>query len=451
MLSDSSILKRKDTLIIFTYTNAGFGHLRVSNALSHSMPENINHLYFQTNDKTINFLHRITSIHPVARLLFEWSQKGFQEYIFAYIYKKSLRFSAHKLYERFISVIKFVKTPPKKIIIIATHFSIAHQLVMIRRDLEHKLDCKLYIFVQVTDDSSQYLWYVPGADLIFVPSRLTKEELQRYGKKANLEKTKIKVTPYPISNKLLKKLSDQKYEKRLNQFDSKFINDINILIPISGAAVGMKYFEKFTSVLFKYSNKFNIHYVVKNTSNTQFFIEKLKKTIGVYINSHKRNTKVIEEYENELKNNVFGFEITKPSEQAFKTLISPYQVGGVILLFTNPIGRQEYDNLYFLKRHRLIPSNEDQKYLWDASLKDIKIDEKILKKATGWRGLRLFKDPDKSVKLILWCLKHGVFKQMGSFNQDLNRNSSIRNEIRPDGVYKFWKEIDSYIKNKEKT
>ena len=124
--------------------------------------------------------------------------------------------------------------------------------------------------------------------------------------------------------------------------------------------------------------------------------------------------------------------MTKPSEQAFKALISPNQVGGVILLFTNPVGRQEYDNLNFLKRHLLIPSDEDQKTLWRMPKTN-----DILKKAITWRGLRLPKNPEKSVNFLIWCIKNKIFEQMGKYT----------NKIQSDGVKRFWEEVIFAVKD----
>lgn len=440
---------KKNTLIVFTYSNTGFGHLRVSDALYHSIPENVNYLYFQADSKIINFLHKFTSIHPVARSIFEWSQNGIQEYIFTAFYRLLLRISSYKLINKFISVIKNVKTPVKKIIVIATHFSIAHQLTYIKDKLEKNLKCKLYIYVQVTDDSPQLIWYVPKTDVIFVPSKLTKDILTKYGKKQNLSQSTIKFIPYPISRILLRKLSLTEFQERIDQYKNIKNKEINILIPISGAAVGMKYFESFARKMLKNKN-FRINFIMKESGNNKAYIGKLKKINGVFINSYKTNNKVVEDYESKVLNKIYGFEITKPSEQAFKSLISPNQIGGMILLFTKAIGRQEYDNLFFLKRHSLIPLDEMQKYLWNLAKKNISLPSskrhKLFTLAKKWRGIRLPNSPKGSVNFIKWCINNKIFLHMGKYKKPITKKNQI-NEVSPDGVKEFWKNLILSLKD----
>ena len=449
MKNNSAGLDKKNILVVFTYSNTGFGHLRVSDALCHSIPEDINYLYFQADSRIINFLHKFTSIHPVARSIFEWSQNGIQEDIFTYFYRFLLRKSSHKLINEFVSVIKHVKTPVKKIIVIATHFSIAHQLTFIKDKLEKNLKCKLYIFVQVTDDSPQHIWYVPKTDVIFVPSKLTKDILTKYGKKANLNKSVIKVIPYPVSRKLLKKLSQAEFQERIDQYKHIKNKEVNILIPMSGAAVGMKYFEKFALKMLK-NNNFRINFIMKDSNSSKGYIEKLKKIKGVFINSNKINTKVVENYESEIQNKIYGFEITKPSEQAFKSLILPNQIGGMILLFTKAIGRQEYDNLFFLKRHSLIPLDEMQKYLWSLAKKNISLPStkrhKLFKLAKNWRGIRLPNSAKDSVNFLMWCINNRIFVHMGKYKKP-NPKKNKTDEISSDGVKEFWRSVILSLKD----
>ncbi|MEX1052555.1 MAG: hypothetical protein WEC80_01765 [Patescibacteria group bacterium] len=448
---NNSILNDKKTLIIFTYANVGFGHLRVTDAISQELKNNSNYIFLRGEDKVVSFFHRITSIHPALRIMFEWLQNGKAEDVLTFFYKTILFLTSGKLEKKLKIVIKQTKKPIKKVIIIATHFSLAHQIARVRKALEREMDIQLFLIVQVTDDSPQHMWFVKDADLIFVPSEYTKKGLESYGKKDNQKLLNIKVLPYPVSETLTKSLTTDKYKKKLFQYDLNSEESIRMIIPISGAAVGMKYFINFIDSLFKSSQRFKIHIILKRTPYTQFFIKSLKNKKQITLKAYKQDTKVIDAYENIYKKFTFGFEITKPSEQAFKALVDTSSLGGPILLFTKPVGRQEYDNLRFLRRNKLIPSKNDQKYLQDAFLKDLKLDSKILNKAKYWRGLRLFEDPNKSVKLILWCLKQGVFKQMGNFRQDSISKNSLKFEIRPDGVHKFWEEVEAYIRNYKKT
>ena len=126
-------------------------------------------------------------------------------------------------------------------------------------------------------------------------------------------------------------------------------------------------------------------------------------------------------------------------------------MGGPVLLFTNPIGRQEYDNLNFLKKHNLIPSIEDQKLIWNSYDRSLGVSINLLKKASSWRGIRLFKDPEKSVNFFLWCLKNNIFREMGKYKLNLEMEDSYKKEVGSNGVNKFWEEVEEHIKNKGKT
>ncbi len=454
MLSDSSILNRKDTLIILTYAIAGFGHLRVTDALYHEIKDNSNTVFFNTDNKIITYFHETISLHPAARAVFEWAQSGKPEDTYTFLFRTLLKKDSNRLLKRFISVLNQAKKPLRTVIVVATHFLLAHQIAQIRDKIEKEGKVRLFLFVQVTDDSPQHIWYVPGVDLTFAPSEYTKKGLLDYGKKARLAPIKVKVIPYPVSETLTQKLTNERNKYKLSQFMPDSTDKIKIMVPISGAAVGMDYFIDFAESLFKQSQRFNLHILLKKTPYTQFFIKKLRNYNLIDLNYFKKDTKVVDEYENKYKRVTFGYEITKPSEQAFKALIKVSSIGGPILLFTNPVGRQEYDNLNFLGRHHLIPSINDQKYLWEASLKDLSLDnlegKEILKRASLWRGILLFKDPKKSVTLMLWCLEQGIFKEMGNCMIEHKREDAHSEEIMPDGASKFWQNIDIYLKDNKK-
>jgi len=450
----NSILKDKNTLIIFAYANVGFGHLRVSDTLSHELNHNSNYVYLSGEDKVVSFFHRITSIHPILRSLLEWLQTGKQEDVVTFLYRSILILTAGKLEKKLRIVVKQAKNPIKNIVVIATHFSLAHQIAKIREKIEMEKNIRLFLFVQVTDDSPQHMWCVFGADLIFVPSIQTKKNLVLYSKNKNIFSEKIKVTPYPVSSMLTEKLKTKLYENRLTQFDPKSKEKIKIIVPISGAAVGMKYLVELTEILFKRLDRINFHIILKRTPYTSLYTNLFEKFKFVNIHRFKKDTEVVDEYEKEYKRITFGYEITKPSEQAFKSLINTDRVGGSILLFTDPVGRQEHDNLMFLKRHKLIPDLEDQKYLWQASINNFKLNNEkgrnILKKASTWRGIRLFKNPNKSANFIEWCLKRGVFKKMGKCIVDVESHRSHKKELMFDGAKEFWREVEAYL-NKNKS
>jgi len=116
---------------------------------------------------------------------------------------------------------------------------------------------------------------------------------------------------------------------------------------------------------------------------------------------------VVDLYEKVYEDNRILLEVTKPSEQSFKALISPTCIGGSILLFSEPVGRQEWDNISFLRRHNLIPDKNVQERLW-------KLPEKLSEEAKGelrgWRGLMLPRGAGESARFIKWCLKAKVLE-----------------------------------------
>lgn len=432
-----SPLEDKSLLICFAYAPAGLGHLRVTDALYHGLPKGTNTpLLLGSQDTTITYLHRFMSINPFIRHLTVWAEKGRIENVTTFVYKYLLRSHTDLLYEQMKTIISESYTAPSKILIIATHFGLAHQLSEIKERLENDTRIKVILVVQVTDDSPHHIWYIPGADLIFAPSERTQRELLRYGKKINCN-VPITVNPYPISPTLSKPLSEEQYKEKLMQVDNKnTTTPIQVIIPISGAAVGTDYFATLTSELNKKSSRFIFHIICKDAPFTKEFISKVAVHEYIRIYGAQEDRKVINAYESVYHKNVISIEITKPSEQSFKTLLDCKAENAPLLLFTEPVGRQEYDNLDFLKRHKLIPNNQDQE-----TLSQMKINPEILAKASSWRGIRLISDPIRTAQFIYWCLESGIFSKMMRYKPALTNNGFNPNELSPDGVKTFWKKV----------
>jgi hypothetical protein len=106
----------------------------------------------------------------------------------------------------------------------------------------------------------------------------------------------------------------------------------------------------------------------------------------------------------------------------------------MIILLTPPIGRQEYDNLDFLTRHKLMPTIEDQ-----AKLELGQIDDDIYLKASHWRALNLPTDPMKAAEFIKNMKKSGVFNTMLSYLAEQ------KPELTSDGVKMIWEEVNSHL------
>lgn len=441
-----SVLADKSLLIIFAYAAAGLGHLRVTDALYHGLPKEVTPILLGTNDTSISILHRIMSVHTVTRNIMEWAQAGRPEKIFTKVYRKYLRSETDTLYRQMTDVLHQRIVVPKTILVVATHFGLAHQFAALKGRLEKEENVKLVLAVQVTDDSPQQMWYVDGADVIFTPSVYTRDALRFYGEQTGLPPVPFEVVAYPVSPLLGNSLTESQYKDRMNQLEAKRTNPIHVMIPVSGAAVGTLYFTKLIDTLHLSSERFIFHIVSKEAPFTNKFLKDIKSRVYVrlYTSSHDRN--VVGIYESVYNDTVISLEITKPSEQAFKALLSPKQIGGSILLFSKPVGRQEYDNLNFLERHGRIPDRVKQQILshvvgFESPAKTEDKDN-ILNDAKLYRGIRIPADPIEAANFIWTSLSRGIFSQMVRFvSPDVKKDS----EVNTDGVHEFWRRVIKYL------
>ncbi|HSX39461.1 MAG TPA: hypothetical protein VLI92_02625 [Candidatus Saccharimonadales bacterium] len=403
-----------DTLIVFTYAHTGLGHLRVTDALVEGLPSEQKYIIFEVPESSSEFLHRFSSLHIVARYFLEWLQRGLPEKIFTRVYRNYLKKHAGKLLMQFTSVIKAQNSQFEKIIIVSTHFTLAHQLGAIKKQIEVELKTEVNLVVQVTDDSPQYLWYVDTADTIVVPSHETKTELQKYAQNERLTAVKIEVASYPIVPSFSKPLNNEQISDRQNQYDPTKDNKINIAIPISGAAVGTQFFLHLMEKLHSKSERFVFYVVCRQAPFTESFIKEISKRSYIKLFVSESYKEVVELYDHVYLNQVISAEVTKPSEQAFKALIHNNSVGGAFLFFAQPVGRQEYDNLDFLKNHG---------FLSDTSRHQ--------------RALLLPIGSDSSVKIIWEKFSSGVLLDVFNKFQPAEKSD----ETSDMGVRDFWKLI----------
>lgn len=417
------------TMVIFAYAPTGLGHLRVTDALHDGMPFKTKTVVLGAQDMRITYIHRIMSTSQVGRFIFEWFQNGFGEDLFTGLYRNALRSNTKTVYEQVLTLIDQQYTPLKKVVCVCTHFSLAHQLAEIKPKIEAERKVEFNVVVQVTDDSPQGIWYIQGADLITVPSHETKKSLLSYGKDAGLKRAQFEVLPYPLSPLLTAPLSMGQFQQRLAQYNPNSMAKIHVSVPVSGAAVGLKYTENIISTLRRKSDRFIFHIVSKEALYTEDFLAKMKRRDYVKVYSSSSDREVVNAYEHMYKENIIGFEITKPSEQAFKTLISPRQVGGAIMLFTEPVGRQEYDNLIFMRKNELVPlAKEDKEMQYDC-----------------FRGLRLLDSYQESADHIMSLFEMNVFHAMSYCQKPSPQNEEQKDEIGSDGVKRFWKTIKRYL------
>ncbi len=435
-------IKDKNLLTIFTYAPAGLGHLRVTDALYDALPKGARHpLLLGSHDEFITFFHRFTSNNPVGRAFFEWTQDGIPEDFATVIYRAFLRLKPRHIYNQLLTILDQRIERPDTILIVATHPSLAHQIAAIKNRFEKEQNIKMYLIVQVTDDSPVHIWYVPEADIMFVPSQYVKDKFIEYAEKSRLGTVNIKVNGYPVSPKLTKE-RDSFCESKIKQVIPGGEEHIHVMVPLSGAAVGTEYLAHVISGLARGNTNYRFHIVAQLSLRAVEFLNRLSniKTIDLHISPSTRE--VVNDYEMVYRRNPIAFEITKPSEQSFKALLKPGQVGGSILLFTHPVGRWEHDNLAFLRRHHLIPSEAETHRLQHGNGKGEL--ERIYKDAGDWRGLRLPDDPEEAITFFHKLMDDGIFMRM--MNCDVTINSGVRNpEIDSHGAERLWTIVDELL------
>lgn len=440
-MSDTSPLYKKSLVVVFAYAPAGLGHLRVTDALYHGLPQGVDALLLSSLGKSVSFFHRLTSIHPLGRIIGEWMQKGLPETIITSIYTNNLKGNSDLLYKQMVTILEQRITVPDTVLVIATHFGLAHQLSRIKEKLQKEKEVQLILVVQVTDDSPQKFWYVEGADLICVPSEHTKKKLEDYARVANLSPVNLVVLPYPISPNLTKNLTTNELSSRVSQLEVDKETDIKVLIPISGAAVGIDYLQEIISDLHIKNKRFKFGVVSKTSPYTERFITNLvgKPYVNLMVSTHDRQT--VDNYEQLLEKEIFSLEITKPSEQTFKALLSPKQRGGVILLFAPHVGRQEQDNINYLLRLNLIPTVKEQKMLFEKALNNTEVDSELLVKARSWRGVIIPPDAKSAAEFISWCLNKKILQAMSNYRRNVEHQNS-------NGVEMFWKKVGTLVKDR---
>jgi hypothetical protein len=442
-MKKSTLAKLTDrkNLLVLTYAPAGLGHLRITDALYDGLPKSVTPVVLGSEDKSIQTIHRLTSIHPIGRAIFEWLQTGPFALQANRLYRYQLRMNTDVVYEEFRRLIKERFDPLKKILVVSTHFGLAHKLAVIKERLEKEENIKVALVVFVSDDTFQHIWYVDGADLLVVASNFIKRKYAAYGKSIG-KSERIEVISYPLNPQRAKKLNPREMADKKNQLNPKGRNSIRVSIPISGAAVGTLYFSHLIASLREKSERFHFNIVSKDAPFTKQFLSELNGKLGVDLRVGKKDRVVVDLYDSLLDQEVISLEVTKPSEQAFKGLLGTQTRGGVILLFAEPVGSQEFDNLDFLERHKLIPSKEANARLWEMTGDGAGIDpavrKQLFEESRTWRGVRLPKGSKRSADFIWWMLESGMFARMISNNRSIKVRDEKKDILGPNGVDEFW-------------
>ncbi len=253
---------------------------------------------------------------------------------------------------------------------------------------------------------------------------------------------RIEVVSYPLNPQRAISLSARQLANRKRQLEAMEKEPIQVSIPISGAAVGTLYFSHLIASLREKCDRFHFHIVSKDAPFTRNFLSSMEGKPWVRLYIGKQDREVVDLYDRLLDREVISLEVTKPSEQAFKALTGTQTRGGVILLFSEPVGSQESDNLDFLERHKLIPSTEDNVLLWkvaesSAGIKTT-LGKRLYMESRTWRGVRLPKGSKRSADFIGWMLNSGMFSRMVCNNRSVVLKDEGKLIQGSKGVAEFW-------------
>ncbi len=441
-MTNGSPLLSDDTVIILAQALTGLGHLRVSHALYHGLPREASVLLLSSQDESINYMHKITSINPFLRRVMEFVQNGWAEDVYVWFTRQYFRNNTKLLGRQLQTILSQRIIQPKTLLVVATHTNLAHQLAAIKESFGRKNNIRVVLVVVVTDDSPQHIWAVGGADFIVVPSESTKRTLEAYHThQSGMPQSRYIVLPYMVSPGLSTHVSPIQFRHRREETDPAGKRDIHVAIPVSGAAVQLTYLEKLIKFLTQASARYAFHIVSHQSRSTRQFLARMTGNPNVTVSVSISHREVVELYEQLYERETIALEVTKPSEQAFKILVTPRQRGGAILLFSSPVGRQEHDNLAFLLRHGLIPSLADQEALWKLADESKSVAPETILAARRWRGMLLPPHSLASAKFISWCLQEKIFAAMMDFQGYVKHS-----ELASDGVAQFWRTVDHYLR-----
>jgi hypothetical protein len=425
-------------LYIFTTAPTGLGHLRVMDAIIHGIAPGSDWTELGLENFRANKIHALGSRIPTLAFLTWFIQHNpTLESIYTKIYTSYLGSRKRELLPIFDQLAK--KYPRhKEWCIICTHFALSYTAISAKKSLEKKYNKKITVNVVVTDDSPQRVWAVEGADAIFVPSEKTRQVLSTYLKDPSV----IHTIGFPVSPRFSQKLGSQEFAFIENQLNPRNNEMVHIQIPISGAAVQLPFFEALVNALRAERYVFTI--VAQQGIYTLAFLANISKNPHVQTSIGATARQTVDYYESMFfQLNKPSIEITKPSEQIFKALIAPTCRGGVILLLTPPVGRQEEDNLDFLARHNLMPTKQDyQTLLHHLTGKGVFPIDDLASwqyKASHWRAIPLPPNPIQAALFIKNLKASGLFYAMLSYAAE------NQEELRQDGVAQFWEIVTSKI------
>jgi hypothetical protein len=436
-----STLTDPSLAIVFATAPTGLGHLRVIDALYHGLPKNASPVILGAQSAISSNIYRFLSIHHTTRKAMEMFELPPFDRSVAFLGRKFLRTQTKTIYSQLRTILNERLVVPKTVLLVASHSIIAHQLGQIKDKLARELGVKILLVEQVTDDSPQAIWYIYDADLIFVPSVYTRDKLLSYAKKEKLPLVPVSVIAYPVSPLFAEELTDPAFAKRREQLSPTAESTIHVTVPVPGAAVGTSFMTTYIQSLHERSKRFTFHVISRDAPFTQLFIKRMFQLpyVNLHVSTHDRAT--VDTYERVFMEHTIALDVTKPSEQAFKALTTPKQRGGALILFSTPVGGQEYDNIHFLRNHELMPHGNETRMLWKlANDQQSMQGSELLEKARHWRCLLLPDDPQEAAAFTNWCLTEKVFATMMHYTHALNSQ-----EVKSNGVEQFWTQVAELV------
>jgi hypothetical protein len=362
------------------------------------------------------------------------------EKLFTPLVRAVLRLRPQRLRSQIDAILSQRFERPSTLVAIATHFSAAHQFAALRDWLRRRWNVRLVLVVQVTDASPQRIWYVPGADLICVPSEGTKKGLLDFARQAGLRIAETRVVPYPVGPSLGKPVPGgaSNRERALNPAGDA---PIRVCVPVSGAAVGLAFSNDLILGLLDREPRFQFNVISQDSRFTGPFLQRMREQPRVTVHAALEDIDVVRAYEKVFTSEEIAIEVTKPSEHSFKALFQPDQVGGALLMFAEPVQRQEYDNLDFLRLHGLLASVGDRDRLWALADGSQPVSAELLAGAAQWRALELPRVPSRAVGFITWALKQSILHAMTHSHLANGTRATRLPELSSEGISDFWDEV----------
>jgi hypothetical protein len=441
---DYEKLQDPQTKVIISTSPTGLGHIRVTKALIDGLIDKKKPEIIGISDTTIALMYRIISTNYFLRRIFEFGQNDpLTEKILTDLMRM---YQQSHIKSTINEITRIIENDGeiKQIVFVSTHPMIGSK---IQKIIEKKIfDIPTFHTVIVTDDSPQRFWMVPS-DCIFVPSNQTKDKLETLCKENNINCKEILVAPYPINPKYRTELEPHVLFNKQEQLDPDNPQRARICIPISGAAVQLDFYMSVVQELIDPQDiqdyrEFTFSVITREGNFTTPFINYFRHNDQVVFHIGANDLQTVELYDELYEQlNPPSLEITKPSEQCFKVLTGPQTMGGPIILLTDPVGRQEQDNLKYLERFGFMPNMQVHEILY----KEMRTDRKssiisLLEQAPHWRALKLPSDPIYAAQFIRGCFSNGIFQAMQNY-----KKYTETNELSPNGVETIWSTINAMI------